>query len=245
MVVSEKRLNLINQIYFKDYDIKKVFVFEKGKYRFYENILNRYCEVKNNYGDEFKKNALRLYGTLGQINKYTPDKFKFDWDGNLIVNYKHELNANASPHVAMWVADSVANRLFDIVQTNYDKVICWNTDGLTSIKPLGLQISKQPGKWKLKKITALPFLFNESGARLFFKDIKTNEIYGANNIIEKDNKFYEVLEFERSNLNKGFIKEYKLIEINKYLKFDNKNTLRNQILKEKFIKEISRDYEKF
>ena len=31
MIVSEKRLSLINQIYFKDYEIKKVFVFEMGK----------------------------------------------------------------------------------------------------------------------------------------------------------------------------------------------------------------------
>ena len=72
MIVSEKRLSLINQIYFKDYKIKKVFVFEMGKYKFYENILNKYCEVKDNYGQEFKKNALRLYGTFGQIYKYKP-----------------------------------------------------------------------------------------------------------------------------------------------------------------------------
>lgn len=245
MVVSEKRLNLINQIYFRCYKIKKVFVFEKGRYKFYENILNKYCELKNNYGTEFKKNALRLYGTLGQINKYTPNKLDFDIEGNLIVNYKHEFNLNAMPQVAMWVADSVATILFDIISSNLDCVICWNTDGLTSTKPLGLQISKQCGKWKLKKIKALAFLFNETGARLFFKDIKTNEIYGANNIIEKDNKFFEIVEFEHSNLNKGFVKEIKMFEIKKELNFDEMKTFRNRILQEKFIKEVLREYEQF
>ena len=245
MVVSEIRLNLINQIYFNNYTIKKVFVFERGRFRFYENILNRYCEIKDNYGTEFKKNALRLYGTLGQINKYTPIKFDFDFEGNLIVNYKHEYNLNASPHVSMWVADSVANRLFDIIENNFDKILCWNTDGVTSLKPLNLQISKQSGKWKLKKFKGIPFLFNETGARLFFKDIQTNEIVGANNIIEENNKLYEVVEFEHSNLYKGFVKEIKKFEIDKNIIYNEMRTFRNEILKEKFIKEISRDYERF
>ena len=245
MVVSEKRLNLINQIYFNDYVIKKVYVFAKGKYKFYENILNRYCELKNNYGAEFKKNALRLYGTLGQINKTIPTKFDFDADGNLMVFYKHELNFDAMPQVSMWVADSVALMLFDIISNHLDSVICWNTDGLTSLKPLGLQVSKQCGRWKLKKIKAIPFLFNETGARLFFKDIETNEIYGANNIVEQDNKFFEMVEISKSNLNNGFVIEKRLYEIKKDLIFDNNKTFRNQIIRENFREEIIREYEKF
>ena len=245
MIVSEKRLSLINQIYFKDYEIKKVFVFETGKYKFYENILNKYCEVKDSYGPEFKKNALRLYGTFGQIYKYKPNKLTFDKDGNLLVNHKKEINFKSSPQVAMWVADCVATLLFDLISSNMDKIICWNTDGVTSTKPLNLQISKKPGKWKLHKITATPFLFNETGARLFFKDVKNNEIYGANNVVEENGKFYEVIELTHSNLHKGFVKEVYKSEIKKTIVFDEMKTFRNLILKDNFIKKISREYLKF
>ena len=245
IIVSEIRLSLINQIYFKDYAIKKVFVFERGRFRFYENILNRYLEVKENYGEEFKQNALRLYGTLGQINKSDAYKIRFDTNGDLIVNYKQDINFNCSPQVAMWVADSVAERLFNIIQANYNYIISWNTDGLTSIKPLGLQISKKAGKWKCKKITAIPFLFNDTGARLFYKDIVTNEIYGANNVYEENGKLFEFVKFSYSNINKGYVEKTRLFEIDKTIIFNEMKTFRNQILKEKFIKEISREYERF
>ena len=244
VIVSEKRLNLINQIYFKDYEVKNVFVFERGKFKFYQNILHEYLKVKDSQSKIFKQNALRLYGTFGQIWKYENKDFKFDTQGDLIVNYKREVNFNSSPQVAMWVADTVAEKLFNLISLNYKDVICWNTDGLTTLKPLNLQISKEAGKWKMKKFDGIPFLQNSTGARLFFKDLTYNDFVGANNIVEKDNKLYEEIEFNYSNLNKGFVNRIKLFEIKKDLKFDELNSFRNQILKEKF-KQISREYEEF
>ncbi len=243
IIVSEKRLRLIQQIYLDKIEILNVYLFEKHKYCLYERILFEYLKIKDNMPDTFKQNALRLYGTLGQIKKYTPCGFSFAKNGDLLVNYNFEYNLKASPQVAMWVADSVAEKLFDIISANLDNVICWNTDGITSIKPLNLQLSKKPGKWKLNKFTGVAFLFNECGSRLFFKDIHNGQFVGAKNLIEKNGKIYECIEFKKTNINKGLVIYNKKIEIDKYMQFNKKNTFRNLIMREKFIKEISRDYE--
>lgn len=245
MIVSEKRLSLINQIYFKTYIIKKVFVFQRERFKFYENILQSYLIEKSKHGAEFKTNALRLYGTFGQIYKYKPLKLLFDKKKVLSVNYNREINWRASPQVSMWVADCVATKLFDIISTNLDKVICWNTDGLTAIQKMPLQVSNLPGKWKVKKIKGLAFLFNDTGARLFLKDIGKNQIFLANNVIEKNGNFFEEFVFSKSQVGKGYVQTQKFFKIDKNMKFDEMNTLRNQILKRNFIEKISREYEEF
>lgn len=245
MIVSEKRLSLINQIYFKDYEVKKVYEFERKKFNFYEKILFEYLQRKNSYGPEFKIDALRLYGTLGQIYKYKEKDFRFEDNGDLIVSRETFLNEFARPHVAMWVADSVATKLFDIISLNYDKILSWNTDGVTSLGKLPLQVSIQSGKWKLNHFRGLPFLLNASGARLFYKNIETGEIVGAKHILEKNGVFYEKIEYSYSNLKRGFVKVVRKYKLNKFMQFEQKNTFRNMFLREKFIHGISREYQKF
>lgn len=244
IIVSEKRLSLINQIYFKDYQIKRVFVFERGKFTFYENILQRYCQVKDSYPESFKQDALRIYGTLGQIYKYKCDKLRFDKRGILMVNYKQVENLSSRPHVAMWVADTVAEKLFNLISANLDKIICWNTDGVTSTKPLSLKISKKCGDWKLKEFKGIPFLLNDTGSRLVFKNVVGGFI-GATNIIEKDGDFFEQIELSYSSLKKGYLKIKRNFKIQKDLVFNEQNTFRSRIWRMRLIKEVVREYEQF
>ena len=236
IIVSEKRLNLISQIYFKDFEIKKVFVFERHKYKFYENIVTEYLKIKNNYGKEFKENALRLYGTLGQIFKWKPTEIHFAKNGDLLCNSEKEINWKASPQIAMWVADCVAEKLFHIIFTNKDKIISWNTDGLVSTEKLNLRISKKLGDWKYKEINGTAFLFNENGARVFFKTT-SGELLCTDSVVEKKNEFYLENIFHYSNLNKGYVEKKKLTKINKNNIFKSKETYRSLFLREK-LKEI-------
>lgn len=244
MIVSELRFELIKQIYFYSFKIKKVYMFEKRRFMFFRNILNAYCEQKENYGEDFKRNALRLYGTFGQIYKKKVKKLHFE-KSIIRAEYEVEENLKASPQVAMWVADSVALKLFTIISQNLDSVISWNTDGLTTTKPIKrLQLGTQPGKWKLNKIIGTPFLLDEVGQRVFYKDVKRNKIFGADTIIERNGYFDFCQEFKFSNTKKGYVKKTIKTKILPTLKFDRNRTLRNLILINE-LKEVQKDYERF
>ena len=246
IIVSEKRFSLINQIYMRGVcEIKEVYVFEKEKFAFYKNIVNEYLSKKNDLGKVFKKNALRLYGSLGQIYRYEATKMFFDKKDILQVYKKKLINFECSPQIAMWVADSVAETLFNLISQNLKSVICFNTDGMTSICPLKLRISKRAGEWKFKKIKGVAFLLNSTGKRLFFKDVENNEIVGGNNIYENDGKFYENFTFTFSKYRKGLVKEDILTEIERLNKFDINNTFRSQVYKDILIHKILREEEKF
>lgn len=242
IIVSEKRLSLINQIYFKDYTINKVYQFERGKYRLYEKILEEYQNIKDFYPETLKKDALRLYGTLGQIYKKKYDKLWFE-DGILHVTSHKEVNYNCSPQVAMWVADSVAEKLFNVVNDNKYKVLSWNTDGVTAIAPLPLQVSKNAGKWKLNHFRGLPFLLSSNTPRVFYENIDTGEFIGAKTIKKKGDMFENCIEMRYTHIDRGYCTfEYK-IEFSPYQKYICFNEKRMAIMRSYFTNELSRGKE--
>ena len=249
MIVSEKRLSLINQIYFKTYKVGRVWEFERRKFSIYEKILYEYLRQKDSRDKSFKSDALRLYGTLGQIFKRKEKKMRFEttgaMKGNLLVEYETFLNNNARPQVAMWVADSVAEKLFDIITTNYDKILSWNTDGVTALGKLPLQISRQSGKWKLNHFMALPFLLQSNASRLLYMNVATKAVSGGNNITTRGGKVYEHVTYRYSNLQKGYVERRRTFRVNLLMQFDQKNTFRNICQREHFIHAIARDYQEF
>lgn len=244
MIVSALRLDLIKQIYFYDFKIVKVYQFETKRFMFYKNILNAYCEKKNELGDDFKRNALRLYGTLGQIYKKEVKKLNFEKSGLITAEYDTIINEKASPQVAMWVADSVAYKLFDIISHNLDKVISWNTDGFTSTQPIKVRLGTQGGKWKLNKIVGTPFLFDDNSCRVFYKDVNTNKIFGGDTIVDKSGYFEFYQEFKYSNLKEGYQTKKVKTKILPNIKFNRLKTFRNIVLIER-LKELRKEYEQF
>ena len=244
IIVSEARLSLINQVYFNNYNINKVYVFEQHKSRFFETILQRYMDLKSTRDKNFKKNALKLYGSFGKIyNK--KDKDIFFENGILKSTQEVTVNYNSSPQIAMYIADTVALRLFEIISANLDKIIAWNTDGCTAVAPVKVRIGRQPGYFKLKKIKGCAFLTSQDGARIFIKDILDNKIYLSDSIIEKNNKFYQQTSFRYSSIKKGYTEATTRIEIKKTYKYDYSKSYRAIAKQEIFKREVLREYEKF
>ena len=159
-----------------------------------------------------------------------------------MVEYKKEINELASPQISMWVADNVACKLFEVVTANYDKIISWNTDGVTATCKLPLQVSSQAGKWKLQRFKGTPFLLTDNGCRVFYKNYDDNTIVGANNIFEQDGKFLEVIEEHFSTLQRGYVVEQKMFHVKQYERYDESQTFRNLILRDIFVHDILREY---
>lgn len=240
IIVSEYRLRLIQQIYFKDYEIKKVYVFEKHKHFKFQDILKGYEKLKKD-NPQIKQSGLALIGCFGKIwNTETTD---ISFKRNILQhNTRKTINWNASPQIAMFVADIVALRLFEIVQANKEFVLSWNTDGLTALKKLPLQISKKSGFWKCKNINALCFLESENGQRVFYKDIETNKVLNYSSINEINNEFWQILQLKQSSLKRGYFTKILKIQIKKTNKYDISQTFRNLLLREKFQENVLREY---
>ena len=237
-ICSEKRLSLINQIYFKQYTIKNIYVFERGKFKFYNAILTEYLRQKEFQTADFKKNAMRLYGTFGQIYKYTPKELYFEENGDLKIKSKCVINWESSPQVAMFVADIVAEKLFNIITANFENIVSWCVDGFVSTRKINVKLSKRGGDWKMKKIHGLPYLIAEGGKRIVYKDIDTGEIFGSDCITDKGNYLLESVMLEYSNLHKGFVKKIKKYKIEKNITFDWFKSFRGLIWRDNFYENI-------
>lgn len=233
MIVSEKRLSLIQQIYFTSGITKKsVYVFEKHKMSIYKKIVFEYMKQKNKLGANFKKNALKLYGCLGQLKKRKVESIGFDND-ILYVKQKEFWNEIASPQISMWVADSVAEKIFNIIDTNFDKILSWNTDGLTAISPLNLQIGKNAGQFKFNKIIGFPLLPTSESTRLVYFDIIKKDFAGSDCCVCENGRFFQQVTTGKSDLKKGYVEETRNYELKISTTFDSSKTLRSQIAKEK------------
>lgn len=242
-IVSEKRLELIKKVYFsKEVRVKRVYCFSIKRHYIFEKILEKYLELKNNYGSDFKKNALKLYGCFGQIYKKKPQKIIFGNNGELHFQYSKELNYNSSPQVAMWVADSVAEKLFEIIVKNYDSILSWNTDGVTSMSPLPLKIDKRHGLWKVKKFFGFPFLPYTESTRVCYYDLTNDKIVGSDCIFKDENSdLFLTTELKVSKIGEGLARTLIKTRINLCTKFDYKNSYRALFYKER-VKRITRAY---
>ena len=236
MVVSEYRLELINRVYHKNcYKILRVFEFDAKKFSMYKKILDRYTELKKD-NDTIKKNGLMLYGSLGQI--YLKKNNSLRWEGNrLYINTTTSINWNSKPYIAMYVADAVALRLFEIITANYDNIVSWNTDGLVSTKPLKLPISNKAGLWKCKEFTGMPILLDECGKTVIYID-KNEKFYGAKCCYKGLSKIFMYTILNYSHLQKGYVSKVCKLKLDTEMQFNKYGRLRVQILREKFKREI-------
>lgn len=278
MIISEKRLNLIKQIYFaKDIVYGDVYIFERHKASIYTRILAEYLKQKGTKPKAFKKNALKLYGCLGKIynkkiskidftylyneetyyygednynNVYIPrliEECGWDIDYELSYSYERSINWTCSPQVSMWVADSIAEKLFNIIDTNYDSIISWNTDGLTSIKPLNLKIGKRGGQWKTKKIVGMPLLQTESSTHVFYYDYLTSSFIGADSMIMENGNIYQIVNTHKSSIKYGYETIENRYTISPKTAFNPQQTFRYLLKKEKLLTEVlyEREYRTF
>ena len=237
MIVSELRLSLINQVYKPNYKILEVYEFEKHKHYMYKNILDRYIALKGSKGKEFKRDALKLYGSLGQIYRRKIKSLIIDGD---LIRYRteEEVNLDSSPQVAMWVADSVAVRLFEIIQSNKDKILSWNTDGFTAIAPIkGIKHTTKPGGWKVRKITGTAHITSEDASRVLYHDIHSNEWIGSNTIEEHKGKLCEYADIGYTSIKRGYVIKRRYVALNLSQQYDPSSTYRALWLKEYYRKE--------
>lgn len=236
MVVSEVRLELINRVYHKScYKILRVFEFDAKKFSIYQKILDNYMELKKD-NSIIKKNGLMLYGSLGQI--YNKKNTSLRWEGNrLYINSARTINYNSKPYIAMYVADTVALKLFEIITTNYDSIVSWNTDGLVSTKPLPLPISSRAGLWKCKAFSGIPILLDTVGKMVVYVDTSGN-FYGAKNVYKNGEKIYMFTNIQYTHLKKGYVQKIYKIKLDPQLQYDKYGKLRVQLLRERFRKNI-------
>lgn len=237
MIVSELRLSLINQVYKPNYKIKEVYEFEQHKHYMYKLILDRYTALKGSKDKNFKRDALKLYGTLGQI--YRRKIKSLIIDGDIIrYNTEEENNLDSSPQIAMWVADSVAVMLFEIIQANKDKILSWNTDGFTAIAPIkGLKHSTKPGEWKIRQIIGTAHITSENACRVLYHDIHSNEWIGSNTIEEHRGKICEYADIGYTSIKRGYVVKRRYVALNLNQQYNAGSTYRALWLKEYYRKE--------
>lgn len=177
-----------------------------------------------------------LYGSLGQI--YNKKNTSLRWEGNrLYINSARTINYNSKPYIAMYVADTVALKLFEIITTNYDSIVSWNTDGLVSTKPLPLPISSRAGLWKCKAFSGIPILLDTVGKMVVYVDTSGN-FYGAKNVYKNGEKIYMFTNIQYTHLKKGYVQKIYKIKLDPQLQYDKYGKLRVQLLRERFRKNI-------